>query len=427
MSSEWNYNKSSDLGPKYWKKKYPNCGLNNQSPIDIETDKTRVCNLLCGLKINYKPSSCNVNNYDNLINILYDKGSYVTYKSENSVKYQLDKMVPHVPSLHTINKTKYEMELCLYHTNSDGKILIISVLINSNNNFSYSQDFLNQFIPGLKNQNYSGDPNNNQYDYSIGVANNWNAVNVLPVLRNFFVYKGTLPYPPCSKDVLWIIFENSVNISPNDLKILKERLIYNNSRKIYPLNSNPKLIRYVYYNNNIGVGFGSKTKGKIYIKCKKIEEQKNNYTVKKNDKSNSTKKGQNNNKKGKEKGKDTKTSENFFDSTVWKNLKFLIIWIGVFYICYIFLVPSIGYSFTFNKTLTEFVGGKKIMDTTYNKDMSSEDVRKVIEKFLFKKKRIIDLSTDTWFNQYLIRIPYSIFSSIVNSISGSGRAPDNDD
>ena len=115
--------------------------------------------LLCGLKINYKPSSCNVNNNDNLINILYDAGSYVVYKSENSIKYLLNKLVPHVPSLHTINGTKYDMELCLYHTNSEGKLLIISVLINSNNNFSYSQDFLNQFIPGLKNQNYSGTPN----------------------------------------------------------------------------------------------------------------------------------------------------------------------------------------------------------------------------------------------------------------------------
>ena len=90
------------------------------------------------------------------------------------------------------------------------------------------------------------------------------------------------------------------------------------------------------------------------------------------------------------------------------------------------MVPSIGYSFSFNKTLSEFVGGKKIMDTVYNKEMSSDDVRKVIEKFLFKKRRIIDLSTDTWFNQYLIRIPYSIFSSIVNSISGSGSEPDED-
>ena len=275
---DWNYKKDSDSGPKYWNKKYPSCALNNQSPINIQTEKTRVCNLLCQLKIKYKPSSCNINNNDNLINILYDKGSFVIYKSENPIKYQLNKLIPHVPSLHTINGKKYEMELCLYHTNSEGKLLIISVLINSNNNFSYSQDFLNQFIPGLKNINYSGDPNNNQFDYSIGVANNWNAENVLPVLRNFFVYKGTLPYPPCTKNVLWVIFENSVNISPNDLKILQERLIYNNSRKAYPLNSNPKVIRYVYYNNDIGVGFGSKTKGKVYIKCKKIEEQKNVYT-----------------------------------------------------------------------------------------------------------------------------------------------------
>ena len=418
--NDWNYDKSSDLGPKYWNKKYPTCAQNNQSPINIETEKTRVCNLLCQLRIKYKPSSCNINNNDNLINILYDKGSYVVYKSENPTKYQLDKLVPHVPSLHTINGTKYDMELCLYHTNNDGKLLIISVLINSNNNFSYSQDFLNQFIPGLKNQNYSGDPNNEQYDYSIGVANNWNAENVLPVLRNFFIYKGTLPYPPCSKDVLWVIFENSVNISPNDLKVLQERLIYNNSRKTYPLNTNPQVIRYVYYNNDIGVGFGSKTKGKVYIKCKKIETQKNDYTQKREKKK---KKGQN--EKGGEKSDSSQTS--FFDSQIWKTLKFLIIWAGVFYICYSFIIPSMGYSYIFNRTLYDFqVNGKKIYGHTYAEIKSSPDeVRKIIEKYLFKKVKIIDLSNDTWFNQYLIRIPYSIFTSMSAAISGSnGKVPD---
>lgn len=418
MSTDWSYQKNSVQGPKNWKKNYSSCGLNNQSPINIDSSKTRVCNLLCQLKIKYKASSCRVTNKDNNIHVLYDPGSYVIYKSENPIKYLLNYMIPHSPSLHTVNGKKYDMELCLYHTNSEGKILIVSVLINANNNFSLSQDFLNQFISGLKNQNYSGSQSS-QFDYSIGVANNWNAENVLPVLRNFFVYKGTLPYPPCTKDVLWVIFENNVNISPNDLKVLKERIIYNNSRPVFPLNINPKVTRYVYYNNDIGVGFGSKAKGKIYIKCKKVENQKNTYTEKKDTSKTSKSRNVLNNKNGK-----AKKPENFFDTPTWKNLKFLIVWIGVFYICYIFLVPSIGYSYSFNKTLTDFVGGKKIMDTVYNREMSQEDVRKVIEKFLYRKLRIIDLSTDTWFNQYLIRIPYSIFSSIVNSISGSGREPE---
>ena len=419
MSSDWSYDKDSTSGPKYWKNNYPNCGLNNQSPINIETEKTRVCNLQCQLKIKYKPSKCYVNNENNLINILYDPGSYVVYKSENATKYNLNKMTPHVPGLHSINGKKYDMELCLYHTNSENQILIVSILINANDNFSYSQDFLNQFIPGLKNQTYSGSSENPQYDYSIGVANNWNAENVLPVLRNFFIYKGTLPYPPCTKGVIWVIFENSVNISPNDLKILQERIIYNNSRKIYPLNSNPRVNRYVYYNNDIGVGIGSKTKGKVYIKCKKIENQKNNYTEEKKKKS----------KGGKgSKGKGiVSTGTNFFESQVWKTLKFLIIWAGVFYLCYVFIIPSIGYSYIFNKTMTDFLGGKEIMKQVYDSEkMSQDDVRKVIEKYLFKKVKIIDLSTDTWFNQYLIRIPYSIFTSIVNSISGSGKEPEED-
>ena len=66
-----------------------------------------------------------------------------------------------------------------------------------------------------------------------------------------------------------------------------------------------------------------------------------------------------------------------------------------------------GYSYIFNRTLYDFqVNGKKIYGHTYAEIKSSPDeVRKIIEKYLFKKVKIIDLSNDTWFNQYLIRIP----------------------
>ena len=58
---------------------------------------------------------------------------------------------------------------------------------------------------------------------------------------------------------------------------------------------------------------------------------------------------------------------------------------------------------------------------------SPDEVRKLIEKYLFKKIKIIDLSTDTWFNQYLIRIPYSVFTTVSNAISGAGGKKDDDE
>jgi carbonic anhydrase len=416
MSSNWSFSNKSE-----WNKLYKRCSNDNQSPINIDKEKVRICNLMCQLKLKYKSSSCKISNSDNLINILYDEGSYIQYKSDNTIKYNLFKCVPHIPSLHKINDISYDMEFCLYHKNSSGKLLIISVMMNENDNFSNSQDFLNQFIPNLKNINYNNlndkkdESNKLDYDYSIGVASNWNIENVLPILKNFFVYKGTLPYPPCTNDVLWIIYENSVNISKNDFSILKDRLGTNNSREIYALNANPKISRFVYYNNNIGINIGSGTKGKVIIKCKKIENNSLNFLEK--EKSNNK---NNNNNKNKNNNNSNSKEEDFFKSSIWINLKFILIWIIILYIAYIFIAPSIGYSYTYNKTLFEFKqNGKELFKETYDITKMNEDyVRKLIEKYLFKKLRIIDLSTDTWFNQYLIRIPHHVFSSVIASLTG---------
>ena len=44
--------------------------------------------------------------------------------------------------------------------------------------------------------------------------------------QTFYTYKGSLPYPPCSNDITWIIFDNasSINLSDyNALKLMEQR------------------------------------------------------------------------------------------------------------------------------------------------------------------------------------------------------------
>ena len=78
-------------------------------------------------------------------------------------------------------------------------------------------------------------------NYSIGVPNNWNVENVLPNFKNFYTYMGTLPYPPCTSDVIWIVMENKVNIDIENFKKLKSIL--------GPNNINPIMTRGVFINS----------------------------------------------------------------------------------------------------------------------------------------------------------------------------------
>lgn len=435
--SEWNFDSKSKFGPNKWKLNFPTCKVDGQSPINIQTNETRICNLMCQLKIHYKPNQCRIHNDNNLINILYDNGSYVIYKSENTTRYNLFKLVPHIPGLHKINNLGYDMELHLHHRNKEGKILIVAILINVDQNFSNSQDFFNQFIPNLRNvtsvgevPNQSGQEFSQEYNYSINVSSNWNVENALPVLRNFFIYKGTLPYPPCTGDILWVIFENTVNINQSDYEILKERLVFPNSRPIFPLNTNPSINRFVYYNNDIGVGIGSKMKGKIYIKCKKIQQNKNNYMETKED---STSKNKNNNKRKKKNSDDTNSSDNslqeFFNSDSWKSIKNLLAWIVAIYFAFKFIIPNMNYSFEYNKALYKLVSnptdyGVMIRNKEHKFEKGKTDpslLHEMVKTYLKQNTDSkFDLSNDTWFNQWILKIFHWFGYSFYNVMIGGG-------
>ena len=64
--------------------KYKNKKPPQQSPININTKIIQQCNTLCNLEINYKPTKCKIEKYeDNLIRLVHDEGSYIKYGESN--------------------------------------------------------------------------------------------------------------------------------------------------------------------------------------------------------------------------------------------------------------------------------------------------------------------------------------------------------
>ena len=248
----WNFQKSSELGPSQWGKTFSNCISDNQSPINILSNTAKRCNMLCSLKMKYKKSKCNIYIKNNIPIINYDKGSTILYRD---ITYQLYQITIHTPSLHTIDNVQLCTELNLYHKTSNGGIVIISILVEENDRFSSSQDFFQQFIPYLK-KNLSRPTN-------IPTDGNWNINQAIPNDKGFFLYKGSLPHPPCNEDITWIVFKNPVNIQRKNFKQLKNILIdkYNN-RKVQPLNG-----RNIYFSNNER---DIKNKQQVYVQCKKV-------------------------------------------------------------------------------------------------------------------------------------------------------------
>ena len=67
VTKEWTYGESSNWTGK--------CLLNEQSPINIDTEIIQHCKNLCDLKFMYRPSKCIVDySKDQNLTIIYDKG-----------------------------------------------------------------------------------------------------------------------------------------------------------------------------------------------------------------------------------------------------------------------------------------------------------------------------------------------------------------
>ena len=216
---------------------FPKCS-DKLSPINIITDGVVNCETLCKLAIDYKPGECKITNRNNLVTIDYGKGSKIKFKNE---LYNLEKITFHTPSLHKINGLSYDLEVCLHHsfgTNEPNDInngIILCCLFNEGPNSGKCTMFFNDFINDIPTKS-----NLNQVD--VKVWKNWTANLLIPKKKSFFMYEGSLPYPPCTDKYKVLVFNNIETVS----KVILEQIIFNignNSTKIQPLGN-----RTIYYN-----------------------------------------------------------------------------------------------------------------------------------------------------------------------------------
>lgn len=257
--SNWKFSNSTN-----WVKNYGNCKItNNQSPIDIDKTKIEECFLLCYLQTNYNTSSLNCRHTDNLIIFAIDNNNTIIY---NERAYKLTKIIFHLPSLHTIDGNPYQMELNFYHVpvnrlpTQGNDIVIISVFVSTESNNPDSMSEFNKIarnIPVAKNT-------------SVVNSGSLNLNNLIPQEKQFYTYKGSIPYPPCDNDVTWIIYETPSSINLTDYNAIKS-LLYNNIRRpLAPLGN-----RIVYYSNNIKkkVVKNNKIEKKKKMKCRKVTKK----------------------------------------------------------------------------------------------------------------------------------------------------------
>ena len=60
-NNNWSFNESY-----IWGNAFPKCKAKNQSPINIDTELLKTCKSLCNFELEYKNTTCMINNANNL-------------------------------------------------------------------------------------------------------------------------------------------------------------------------------------------------------------------------------------------------------------------------------------------------------------------------------------------------------------------------
>lgn len=210
--TQWAY--EGELGPANWSKinvDWAKCGTGNrQSPIDIRD----------GIKVNleqigfdYHPSSFSEINNGHTIDVTVGGGNFITVGNET---YELQSFHFHRPSEEKINGRGTEMVMHLVHKSAEGKIAIISVLLERGQPHKLMQTIWDN-LPLEKNQPVSP---------SIVIDPN----DALPEKREYYTYMGSLTEPPCTEGVLWMVFKQPKQASPAQMALFS---------RLYPLNARP--------------------------------------------------------------------------------------------------------------------------------------------------------------------------------------------
>ncbi len=181
-----------------------------QSPIDIGgTVKAQ----LPALKTAWAKNADTIVNNGHTIQLNFELGSTLTVGKDS---YTLLQFHFHHPSEHRIGGKSYAMEVHFVHRNFAGNLAVVGALITAGRpNAAFGK--IVATMPA-----HEGAP----VKAAAGIDPN----KLLPALRGYYRYSGSLTTPPCSETVDWMLLTDAIPVAAADIAKFA---------KLYPMNARP--------------------------------------------------------------------------------------------------------------------------------------------------------------------------------------------
>ncbi len=214
----WGY---AGLGaPENWAKikpEYATCAVGTrQSPIDI---RNGIKVDLEQIRFDYRNTLFRIADNGHTVQVNVGEGSSLSLLGKS---YQLVQFHFHRPSEERINGKPFDMVIHFVHRDYDGNLAVVAVLIEKGAEHPVIQALWNN-MPLEVGQEVM--PPNLAIDLS----------KLLPSRRDYYTYMGSLTTPPCTENVLWLVFKTPIQVSPEQVGIFA-RLYPNNARPVQPAN-----------------------------------------------------------------------------------------------------------------------------------------------------------------------------------------------
>ena len=216
-SGHWGYD--GNEGPSHWGDMSPEFAPcksgHHQSPIDIRNPQKTD---LPPIHFDYKPSPLHIIDNGHTILINYAAGSSIRVGDK---QYTLKQFHFHRPSEEKIDGKTYDMVAHLVHSDQDGNLAVVAVLLEKGNN--------NPLIREL----WSDLPKEKEKEELLDTVT-INVANLLPPDTGYFTFSGSLTTPPCSENVTWFVLKHPVAITAEEIEQFT-KLYRHDARPTQPL------------------------------------------------------------------------------------------------------------------------------------------------------------------------------------------------
>lgn len=219
----WSY--SGESSPEHWAEiaKNGNCDGKYQSPINIIETKTKLTDGAENqLVLHYAAATkmSKVVNNGHSVQFDFEKGDSILYMGNY---FQLIQLHFHEPSEHTVNGVRYPIELHFVHKNDKLNEYAVISILGIEGIESHCFELFKHFLP-IKNGE------------SIDVDMSHDLSSLFPEKRNYFSYFGSLTTPPCTENVNWILFQEPIELSEEEVLAFKHNMPLDNYRDQQALN-----------------------------------------------------------------------------------------------------------------------------------------------------------------------------------------------